>query len=242
MPPTHCPERLRKLIERLNRQGGDEARVFKEILHTIQKLRQNKTGQETYAVKLQSTITINLVDYTSHIRNDLADALGDIDPPELIERIRECPVAHCGHLFWAGREDKKACDKHGDRVRKTNNRQDINQRKSAAAAKSRKQDAAKTLDQMNRTALSVIRAIMESGAREFGVIDATSWHEFFDDGRVPRSTLIVRRTTHKLFKDGYLEFHESAERRDRYGFSKWDRYYPTQKLIDLWKNSRPATL
>ena len=225
----------------MNKQGGDEAHVFREIVHTIQKRRHNKTGQETYAVKLQSTVTINLLDYTSHIRNDVADALGDIDPPNLIERIRECPESHCGHLFWAGREDKTACDKHAGRRRKRQNRLDIKLRKKAAAARSKKEEATKTFDGMNRTQQSVIRAIMVSGAREFGVIDATSWQEFFGEGRVPRSTLIVRRTTHKLFKDGYLEFHESAERRNRYGFSKWDRYEPTQKLIDLWNDSQPAT-
>lgn len=230
---------MRKLIDRLNKQGGDEAHVFREILRTIQKRRQNKTDQETYAVKLQSTITINLIDYTSHIRNDLAEALEEIDPPELIERIHECPVAHCGHLFWAGTSRKKACNKHGDRVRKANNRRDINQRKKAAAAKSKKEEATKTFDGMNRTQQSVIRAIMVSGAREFGEIDGTSWHEFFDDGRVPRSTLVVRRVTHKLHKDGFLTYHESADRRNRYGFSPNDYYYPTQKLIDLWNDSQP---
>src|SRR5205085_8858866 len=85
--------------------------------------------------------------------------------------------------------------------------------------------------------MSVIRAIMVSGARKFSTIDGTSWHEFFDDGRVPRSTRIVRLTTHKLFKDGYLEYYESAERRDRYGFSNDDRYYPTKKIKDLWADS-----
>src|SRR5688572_13601495 len=117
MPPTPCPERLRKLIERLNRESGDEARVLRLILSEVEKRRQGK-GQETYVVNLQSKITISLTDYSFHIRNDLADALADIDPPELIERIRYCPVCNC--LFWAGKANKKACDKHGDRVRQAN--------------------------------------------------------------------------------------------------------------------------
>ncbi|HLA09252.1 MAG TPA: hypothetical protein VJ023_01445 [Pyrinomonadaceae bacterium] len=234
MPPTPCPERLRKLIERLNRELGDEARVLRLILSEVEKRRQGK-GQETYVVNLQSKITISLTDYSFHIRNELADALADIDPPELIERIRYCPV--CSNLFWAGTSRKKACDKHGVRVRKANNRQDIKQRKKAAATKSKKQEAAKTLDQMNRTALSVIRAVMVSKARKFSSIDGASWHDFRDDDLLPRSTLVVRRVTHKLYKDGYLTYHESAERRDRYGFSNNDYYYPTQKLIDLWGDS-----
>ena len=232
---------MRKLIDRLNRESSDEAHVLRKILSAIQNKRQNNKGPETYVVNLDSKITISLTDYSFHIRNDLATALAEIDPPELIERIRECPVAHCGHLFWAGRKDKKACDKHGDRVRKATNRRDTKERKRAAATKRRQREATKIFNEMNRTAQSVIRAIMVSGAETFGSIDVVSWHEFFNDGRVPRSTRVVRLTTHKLFKDGYLEFHESAERRNRFGFSADDRYYPTQKLIDLWNDSREPT-
>ena len=36
MPPTPCPERLRKLIERLNEQSGDEAHVLRNVLRAIQ--------------------------------------------------------------------------------------------------------------------------------------------------------------------------------------------------------------
>lgn len=238
MPPTPCPERLRKLIERLNKESGDEARVLRLILSEVEKRRQGK-GQDTYVVNLPSTITLSLTDYSFHIRNDLADALADIDPPELIQRIRYCPV--CNDLFWAGTSRKKACDKHGDRVRKANNRRDINQRKKAAATKSKKQEATKTLAGMNRTAQSVIRAVMVAKARKFGTIDVESWHDFYDDDLLPRSTLVVRRVTHKLHKDGYLDYFESAERRDKYGFSTEDRYYPTQKLINLWNESLRPT-
>ena len=226
---------MQKLIERLNRESGDEARVLRLILSEVEKRRQGK-GQETYVANLQSKITISLTDYSFHIRNDLADALADIDPPELIERIRYCPVCNC--LFWAGTSRKKACDKHGDRVRKANNRRDIKQRKTAAATKRKKQEAIKTLDGMNRTAQSVIRAVMVSRARKFSSIDGASWRDFWDDDLLPRSTLVVRRVTHKLHKDGFLTYHESADRRDRYGFSPNDYYYPTQKLIDLWNDSR----
>jgi hypothetical protein len=212
--------------------------VFREVLRAIHGYRQNKKGQDTYVANLPSTITISLADYSSHIRNDLASALADIDPPDLIERIRECPVLHCQRLFWAGRDDKKACDKHVGLWRKRENRKEIKKRESAADAKRRNADATKTLEGMTRTARSVIRAIMDKSASDFYAIDGESWHEFFDDGRVPRSKRVIRLVTHKLYKDGYLEYHESAERRDRYGFSDNDRYYPTQKLIDLWTASQ----
>lgn len=233
MPPTPCPERLRRLIDRLNKESGDEARVLRLILAAIQNKRQNNKGPDTYVVNLPSTITIDLTDYSFHIRNELADALADIDPPELIERIRECVVCKC--LLWAGRADKVACDKHVDRWRKREHRRDIKQRKAVAATKRRKQKATETFDQMNRTAQSIIRAIM-SGARKFTSIDGYSWHDFYDDDLLPRSTLVVRRVTHKLYKDGFLTYHESADRRDRYGFSPNDYYYPTPKLTELWND------
>jgi hypothetical protein len=236
MPPTPCPERLGKLIARVNRQSSDESHVLRQILTAIQNKRQNNKGPDTYVVNLPSTITINLTNYESHIRNELADALADIDPPDLIERIRECPVEHCNTLFWAGREDKVACDRHVDLWRKRKNRRETKERKTAAATKRRKQEAANTFDQMNRTAQSIIRAVMLAGARKFSTIDGYSWHDFYDDDLLPRSTWVVRNVTHSLYKDGYLTYHESAERRDRRGFSNDDRYYPTPKLTELWND------
>jgi len=237
MPPTPCPERLRKLINRVNKEAGDEAHVLRLILQAIRKHKQGK-GAATYVVDLPSKITINLTNYTSHIRNELALALEDIDPPDLIERIRECPVTDCNSLFWAGRVDKEACDKHVDLWRKRNNRQDIKLRKNAAATKRREHEATKTLEGMTKTALSVIHVIMAKKARSFRTIDIESSHRLYDSGEVIRSTKVVRQTTHKLFKDGYLEYYESAERRDRHGFSNDDRYYPTQKLRALWAESQ----
>src|SRR6185295_128484 len=164
MPPTACPERLRKLINRVNKessdQARDEARVLRQILQAIQNWRQNKGSTDTFQVNLPSTITIDFRDFSSHIRNEFASALADIDPPEMIERIRECPVEHCNTLFWAGRDDKVACDRHVDVWRKRKNRRDIKQRKTVAATKRRKQEATETFDQMNRTTQSVIRAVM----------------------------------------------------------------------------------
>ena len=233
MPPVPYPERLKKFIERINREGGDEARVFRIILSEIEKQRRGK-GQHNYPVKLQCTITINLTDYSANIRSDLADALAEIDPPELIERIRECPVAHCGHLFWAGTSRKKACDKHGDRVRQANYRREIKDRKTAAQAKRRKQEVKTTLDEMKRTARAVIAAVMVARKRKFQKIDVETSHILWDlHGFIP-STLVIRNVTHKLHKDGYLDYFPSAEN----GFAIEDQYYPTQKLIDLWNDSQ----
>jgi hypothetical protein len=237
MPPTPCPERLRKLINRVNKESGDqardEARVLRQILQAIQNWRQNKGSTDTFQVNLPSTITIDFRDFSSHIRNELASALADIDPPEMIERVRECPVEHCNTLFWAGRDDKKACDKHGERVRQANYRRDIKDRKTAAAGKRRKHEVKTTLNEMKRTARAVIRAVMVARKRKFQRIDVQTsqilWSAY---GFIP-STRVIRNVTHKLHKDGYLDYFPSAER----GFAIEDQYYPTQKLIDLWANA-----
>jgi hypothetical protein len=240
MPPAPFPERLRKLIDRLNKESSPEAheemRVLKLILSEIEKQRQGK-GQGTYAVKLKSTITIDLINYTSHIRNELADALEYIDPPDRIERIRECLVPDCGRLFWAGTSRKKACDKHVDRVRQANHRRDIKDRKTAAAAKRRKQEVKTTLDEMKRTAKCVIRAVMVARKRKFQRIDVETSQYLWDlHGFIP-STRVIRNVTHKLHKDGYLDYFPSAES----GFAIEDQYYPTEKLIDLWNDPRLRT-
>jgi hypothetical protein len=236
MPPTPCPERLRKLLARINRQS-DESKVFRDVVRLSQKYRQNNKAQDSHVVNLPSTITIDFTDYSCHIRNDLADALKDIDPPDLIERIRECPVFHCGRLFWAGRDDKKACDKHIALERQREYRRKKKQADTKAAAKRAQNEARQILSGMKTTAQSVIRAIMASDASQFGEIDGAAWQEFYNDGMVPRSTWIVRNVTHKLYKDGYLDYHESADSRDRRGFSIYDRYTPTRKLISLWNDS-----
>ena len=75
---------------------------------------------------------------------------------------------------------------------------------------------------------------MVKDARFFWQINVACWDHFYYDGRVPRSTRIIRNVTHRLYKDGYLDYAESAERRDRRGFSLEDRYTVTRKLNDLW--------
>jgi hypothetical protein len=251
MPPKACPPYMRRLLKRLNELQPSEPNPLKHLLKALQENKQGKGG-DTVTVKNPSEVTINLVSSRITVRSDLELALQDVgdDFPNLVELIRECPESTCGRLFWAGRSDKKACDEHIGLLRKRRNRRDIKNRekqKKADAkadakrveAESRREKATKTLAQMNRTRLSVIRAIMVAGVREFWEIDGYSWHDFNNDDLLPRSMLVVRRVTHKLHKEGYLDFRESAERRDKRGFSLEDRYSPTQKLIDLWNDSRP---
>jgi hypothetical protein len=256
MPPSVCPERLQKLIDRLNRESSPEAReetrVLRLILQAIRDKRQNNKGPETYVVNLPSKITINLTNYESDIRSELAEALADIEPPERIERVRECVVGlpvrkggtgtQCNRLFWAGRAKTLACDKHVDLWRQREYRRREKISKTKAATKRRKELATNTFDQMNRTEQSVIRAIMLQRARQFSTIDQESWMDFYHDDLLPRSTWIVRNVTHSMFKNGFLTYYESADKKDRRGFSPFDRYYPTPKLDELWEEMTARAL
>jgi DNA-binding MarR family transcriptional regulator len=240
MPPKACPPYMRRLLKRLNELQPSEPNPLKLLLKALQENKQGKGG-DTVTVKSPSEVTVNLVNFRVSVRSDLELALQDVDNdlPNLVDLIRECPESTCGQLFWAGRSDKKACDKHIGLLRKRRNRQDIKNRekqKEADAkadakrveAKRRKEKATKTFEAMTVTARSVIRAIMGQGARSFGEIDYEHWQEFYKGGKLPRSTQVVSRVTHKLHKDGYLDYSESADER------RLDRYDPTQKLRDLW--------
>jgi hypothetical protein len=178
MPVTPCPARLQRYIKRLNQESGVEAQELKAFLQAV------RNKQDPYIVKRPSTITIDLTNFTVHIRHPLSDALSAIDPPELAERILECPVCH--DLYWAGREDKPACDKHVNQWRQREYRKEKKKREGAAAAKRRRDKATETLLAMNTTAQSVIRAIMDKGARDFHEIDGAFMAGVFQ--RRPRTT------------------------------------------------------
>src|ERR1043166_9244070 len=236
MPPAPCPERLQKRLSRLNQENSVEAQHIRGILRAIQ-----SKSAEPYSVKLPSTITVDLTDFSVRIHNELTDALKAFDPPELIHRIKECPV--CPDLYWAGREDKAACDKHVDRWRQRKYRDEKRKRERAAADQQRRDEATEILRALSKAKRAVIRAIMGKDASDFYEIDVAVWHEYNDAGILPRSKLVIRRSTHRLYRDGYLEYRESADRlestdrRTRRKVSPYDRYTPTRKLIDLWADA-----
>ena len=251
MPPKACPLYMRRLIDRLNQLPPSDPNPLKQLMKALQVRGQGK-GTDTVTVKALSEVTINLVNSRVNVRSELELGLQEIDLSDLLNLIGECPEPTCGRLFWRGRADKPACDKHIGLLRQRRNRRDKKAREAEARrvtteaeregiAKRKKREATQTFDAMNRTAQAVIRAVMVSKVHKFTLIDGAAWHDFYDDDLLPRSTLVVRRVTHKLHKDGFLDYFESAERRDKNGFSPDDRYYPTQKLIDLWNDSRRPT-
>lgn len=226
--PTPCPPRLRRLIERVNQDAGDEPRILREIVTAIQKRRHDANAASTYEYKTESAITVNLDEITattqSKMETTIRTALLAIDPPDLVDRVHKCPV--CPDLFWASTSLKKACDKHGERVKQANYRR-----------KKRENEARKTLLAMGAEKLAVIRAVMDDGPNTFGAIDARVWQRCNESGEHPIHRSAVRKAAHELYKAGFLDYRESADRRDACGFSRFDRYPVTVKLDNLWRDA-----
>ncbi|MEA2205189.1 MAG: hypothetical protein QOE77_1965 [Blastocatellia bacterium] len=223
---------MRRLIKRVNEQPTSEPNPLKQLLKAFHAKKQGK-GLPSVAVTSLSQVTVNLADYSVRVRSELELALQEIDLPNMVDLIRECPVATCGRLFWVGRSDKTACDEHGELWRKRENRRDKKERKSEAkrteSLNRREEEAKKALGEMSKTAMAIIRVIMGVSERPrlFWEIDWWVAYQHREGGEVIRSTKVVRQTINKLVKDGYLTYAESAEADE-------DRYEPRQKLVDLW--------
>lgn len=225
MPPRPCPLRLQRLINRENALPASEPHPLRQIRRAFQDKKKGK-GWETFVVGFPSDVTINLTDCTVRVQNELALALADISSPDMIDMIRDCPV--CGDLFWAGRAEKEACDRHKEQWRKQ--RQRRNEKRKQAEVDSER-DAAqleKTIRGLSKTATAVIIAIMAGHCRLFHNIDQeacygigqTSWE------RIP-SSYVVRQTLAMLVKRGYLEHYPAGNPLE-------DRYEPEDKLSELW--------
>jgi hypothetical protein len=224
MPPTRCPRRLQRLIDRANKQSTSESDALREILRAVQRKRQNK-GPDTHAVDLVSTVTINLIDYRITTRNELASALKEIDPPDKIHLIRECQV--CSHLFWAGRVDKVVCDKHAESWRKNKQRGSQRADQARATKEAAERKIKDELKGMSRTAVALLNAIVIGRQYIFHAIDNEAYIYLKQSPLVRRvpNDRIVRRTLKMLVDREYLS-HEPR------GNPKEDRYFASKKLLD----------
>jgi hypothetical protein len=221
MPPKPCPQRLQRLIDRANEGSPDELRALRGIARELEaKLR------ATVAVTFPSRLTIDLDDYSITITNELKTALGEIDPVEAINLIRECPV--CQRIFWAGRDDKVACSKHVEVWRKRRNRPQEKERRKEADRRHRKEELRETLSSMTPTAIAVIRAVGLHNSRYFYEIDWWVDNDFREIGERSPTTLAVRQTTKPLVREKYLEHSPNPMK------SKEDYYTARPKLIKLW--------
>src|SRR5580765_9059077 len=104
MPTTPCPALLGKLIKRENALAASDPHPLRLIARALQNRKQEKVT-DTFAVPYASDVTMDFVRCKVSVRNDLADALAELDSPRLFDLIRECADPHCERVFWAGRAD-----------------------------------------------------------------------------------------------------------------------------------------
>jgi hypothetical protein len=210
----------------LKRLIADDPAVVKSILRALKERRQN-LGTDILAMRRMSRVTINLDDLTVEARSDLELALGETTPQTMIDLIRECVV--CPTLFWAGRIDKVACDKHAARWRKRKQRRKEKAARATVAGRQHAERKAEAIKGFSPTAVAILNAIAIGGERVFWKID----HAVFGDleknpsVKIVPQRHIVRRTINMLVRLGFLEHAERAEDYE-------DEYTPTPKLIDLW--------
>jgi len=219
MPPKPCPTRLQRLID-------DDPQTLRQILGALKDRRQNK-GPATYAFQSMSRVTIDLTDYSVRVRNELELALKESDLPTDLDLIHECPVCHV--LFWAGRVDKEACPNHAERWRKNKQRQRKKLDAEKQEAQRKEAQLARELNQLSRTAVALLNAIVFGGSHIFYEIDYDAWVELKDDPAVRRvtNTEIVRLTLNMMVRRGYL-------RHVHQGDHDQDHYFPEQHLVKAW--------
>jgi len=133
-------------------------------------------------------------------------------------------------VFWAGRDDKKACNKHLGTIRKRKQRQKAKTEQAKTEEQVRAQRKEAAIKRLSRTAVALLNAIVIHGHRVFWKIDNAAWKELRDDPSVLRvsNPHVVRQTLNMLVNRGYLRHSERA------GRPREGRYEPRQKLIDLW--------
>jgi len=231
--PTPCPSRLKELITVANlEQDSDARKHLQAIARAFRAKRQATARPASIEFVLSQTVTISVqegrVDTASH---ELILALNQIDPPENIGLIRECPK--CLELFWAGRKDKEACTRHADALRKRETRLWAKKKAEERAKRqaSRKKAQVKKPLEISRTTEAIIHAIMNQ-CRVFSSIDSEVYLELNRRGGRERGSLYrtatVIRCLKMLVDRGYLTHHPQDD-------PKKDRYAPTEKLKPLYK-------
>jgi hypothetical protein len=232
MPPKPCPPRLRRFINHVNEQPLNPPHVLRQILHAIQDRKQNK-GPDTLPVESLSIVTVNLTNYSIEVRNDLANALKEIDPPTRIDLIRECSV--CSLLFWAGRDDKKACDKHAGYLRKKRQRQTKKEQTDKQKLERKDAQRKKPLKALSHTAVAVLNSIVIHGNRLYHDIDDAAALELKQNPAVQRvaNRRIVRQVLTMLVDREYLT-HSLGKN------ANYDIYEPAQQLAKDWTELRRA--
>jgi len=182
--PTPCPSRLKELIALANLEPDSEARKHLQAIARAFKAQRQRKPKAPASIKIEikQTITVLLGDGTIETpRDEVELALDQIEPAIKIDLIRECP--RCLEIFWAGRDDKEACTKHSDALRKREKRRrDKEKAEKAAKAKARRATAkSRFAKPLSKTSETILEAIADH-QHTLESIDNHCFHELRHQG------------------------------------------------------------
>jgi hypothetical protein len=231
--PTHCPSRLKELLDLANLDPNGETRSYLQtIARAFRAKRQKQSAPKTIEIILSHTLRISTADgEVSAPTHDLLLALNQIEPPSSIGLIRECPK--CLELFWAGRKDKEACTRHADALRQKAKRHRVKQREAEREKRTAKRkDKRVKFSELSSTAWEVIQAIMNQYRVFYRIDREVAFRMQGGRTQVP-SSRIVRNCLNSLVKDGLLDYYpHEPEDEDEPRDPLEDRWAPTQHLTN----------
>lgn len=163
--PTPCPSRLKELIALANLEPDSEARKhLQAIARAFRANRQGEADAPSIQLEIRQIITVALGDgRVETSRGELELALDEIEPPDKIDLIRECPSPKCLEIFWAGRANKEACKKHAGAWSKSEWRRRVEEKKAEKARirASRAEIRKKTPFELSLTTATILDAVVE---------------------------------------------------------------------------------
>jgi len=221
--PTPCPNRLKELIRLANLDPESDARKHLQVIARACKAKRQRTLPAAASIQIQTsrTITIHLTDGTVEIPIDeLELALDQLDPPSTIDLIRECP--RCLEIFWAGRADKEACDRHTSAWSKREWRRKAKE-KAVIRAKERAERNKKRAEgpfELTITSATILDAIFES-VRSFKGIDDYCWARMSNHYIQTN----IRPALNLLVAAGFLNCDEQIE----------GRWYTATEKLKKWR-------
>lgn len=212
MKPTPCPSRLKELITLANLEPDSETRKHLRAIADIFRARRRGDKRPPAFVQIDSifTVKVYLDGRLTTAHADLAVALKEVEHAETrIDLIRECPV--CSEIFWAGRSDKEACDRHAARWRKQEQRrrEKIKAEQRTKARVRRATSKGRIEKPLSRTSMLILEAIANQLHR-FDTIDYYVYRKMHISRWVRRSDPLYRTATVirclKLLADsGYID-------------------------------------
>jgi hypothetical protein len=200
------------LIALANLEPDSETR--KHLISIARAFRAKRHGEKRLSAFVQIdsvfTIKVHLAGRLSTAHDDLALALKEFEDSETrIDLVRECPI--CSDIFWAGRSDKEACDRHATRWRKQEQRRrEKIKTEQRAKARVRRATSKRRIERpLSRTSMLILEAIANQLHR-FKTIDDHVYMKMHTSRWVRKTDPLYRTATVirclKLLADaGYID-------------------------------------